>query len=155
MRRRAQTKREILPDPKYGNLVVAKLINYIMWDGEKDTARRVVYDAFDIIAKKTKKDPLDIFDEAIKNTSPLLEVKSRRIGGANYQVPRQVRGDRRLTLSLRWMIQASRTKKGQPMSIKLADEFMDAAKNTGSAVKKKEDTHRMAQANRAFAHFAW
>lgn len=155
MRRRAQTKREILPDPKYGNLVVAKLINYIMWDGEKDTARRVVYDAFDIIAKKTKKDPLDIFDEAIKNTSPLLEVKSRRIGGANYQVPRQVRGDRRLTLSLRWMIQVSRTKKGQPMSIKLADEFMDAAKNTGSAVKKKEDTHRMAQANRAFAHFAW
>lgn len=155
MRRRAQTKREILPDPKYGNLVVAKFINYIMWDGEKDTARRVVYGAFDIIAKKTKKDPLDIFDEAIKNTSPLLEVKSRRIGGANYQVPRQVRGDRRLTLSLRWMIQASRAKKGQPMSIKLADELMAAAKNTGSAVKKKEDTHRMAQANRAFAHFAW
>ena len=105
--------------------------------------------------KKTKKDPLDIFDEAIKNTSPLLEVKSRRIGGANYQVPRQVRGDRRLTLSLRWMIQASRAKKRQAMSIKLADELMAAANNTGNAVKKKEDTHRMAQANRAFAHFAW
>lgn len=155
MRRRAQTKRIIDPDPKYDNIVVARLINYIMWDGKKGTARSVVYDAFDVVAKKTKKDPLDIFDEAIKNTSPALEVKSRRIGGANYQVPKPVRGDRRLTLSLRWMIQAARAKKGQDMAQKLADEIMQAAQNTGTAVKKKDDTHRMAQANRAFAHFAW
>lgn len=155
MRRRAQSKREILPDPKYANPIVAKLINYIMWDGKKSTARSVVYDAFDIVSKKTKKEPLDVFDEAIKNTSPLLEVKSRRIGGANYQVPRQVRGNRRLTLSLRWMIQAARSGKGEDMAKKLATEIMQAAENTGSAVRKKETTHRMAQANKAFAHFSW
>lgn len=155
MRRRAQTKRIILPDPKYNNQVVAQLINYIMWDGKKSVARDVVYEAFDIVTKKTKKEPLDVFDEAIKNTSPLLEVKSRRIGGANYQVPKQVRGDRRLTLSLRWMINAARTKKGQKMAVKLSEEIMQASQNTGAAVKKKEDIHRMAQANRAFAHFAW
>jgi len=155
MRRRAQVKRNIAPDQKYNNVIVARLINYIMWDGKKSIARDVVYDAFDIITKETKKEPLDIFDEAIKNTSPLLEVKSRRIGGANYQVPKQVKGDRRLTLSLRWMINAARTKKGKGMADKLAAELIDASKNTGAAVKKKDDTHRMAQANRAFAHFAW
>lgn len=155
MRRRAQTKREILPDPKFGNPIVAKFINYIMWDGEKSVAREVVYEAFDIISKKTKKEPLDVFDEAIKNTSPLLEVKSKRVGGANYQVPRPVKGDRRLTLSLRWMIQAARSKKGQRIAEKLAEEIMQAAQNTGTAVKKREDTHRMAQANKAFAHFGW
>ena len=155
MRRRRQIKREIAPDPKFNNPVVAKFINYIMWDGEKSIARDVVYDAFDIIAKKTKKDALDVFDEAVKNTSPMLEVKSKRVGGANYQVPRQVKGDRRLTLSLRWIIQASRAKKGQRMAEKLSEEIMQAAKNTGAAVKKREDTHKMAQANRAFAHFGW
>jgi len=155
MRRRRQPKKEILPDPKFNNPIVAKLINYIMWDGKKSVALDVVYDAFDIVSKKTKKEPLDIFDEAIKNTSPMLEVKSKRVGGANYQVPRQVRGDRRLTLSLRWIIQAARSKKGQRMAEKLADEIMQAAQNTGTAVKKKDDTHRMAQANRAFAHFGW
>lgn len=155
MRRRAQIKKEILPDPKYDNQVVAKFINYIMWDGKKSVARKVIYEAFDLVAKKTKKDPIEIFDEAIKNTSPLMEVKSRRIGGANYQVPKQVKGDRRLTLSLRWMIQASRSGKGKPMATKLAEEIIQASQNTGTAVKKKEDTHRMAQANRAFAHFSW
>jgi small subunit ribosomal protein S7 len=155
MRRRRQEKRIILPDPKYNNVVVARLINYVMWDGKKSTARKVIYDAFDIVAEQTKKDPLEIFDEAIKNTSPLLEVKSRRIGGANYQVPKQVKGDRRLTLSLRWMIRAARDKKGKRMALKLADEFIQAAQNTGTSVKKKDDTHRMAQANRAFAHFGW
>ena len=155
MRRRRQPKKEILPDSKFDNPIVAKLINYIMCDGKKSVAVGVVYDAFDIVSKKTKKEPLDIFDEAIKNTSPMLEVKSKRVGGANYQVPRQVRGDRRLTLSLRWIIQAARSKKGQRMAEKLADEIMQAAQNTGTAVKKKDDTHRMAQANRAFAHFGW
>ncbi len=155
MRRRRQVKREILPDPKYDNPIVARFINYIMWDGEKSVAREVVYDAFDIIAEKTKKEALDVFDEAIKNTSPMLEVKSKRVGGANYQVPRPVRGDRRLTLSLRWMIQAARSKKGQRMAEKLAEELIQASLNSGAAVKKKDDTHRMAQANRAFAHFGW
>ena len=126
-----------------------------MCDGKKSVAVGVVYDAFDIVSKKTKKEPLDIFDEAIKNTSPMLEVKSKRVGGANYQVPRQVKGDRRLTLSLRWIILAARSRKGQRMAEKLADEIMQAAQNTGTAVKKKDDTHRMAQANRAFAHFGW
>ena len=155
MRRHRQIKREIAPDPKFNNPIVAKFINYIMWDGEKSIARDVVYDAFDIIAKKTKKDALDVFDEAVKNTSPMLEVKSKRVGGANYQVPRQVKGDRRLTLSLRWIIQAARSKKGQRMAEKLSEEIMQAAKNTGLAVKKREDTHKLAQANRAFAHFGW
>ena len=155
MRRRRQIKRVILPDPKFNNPIVARFINYIMWDGEKSVARKVVYDAFDIVAKKTKKEPLDIFDEAIKNTSPLLEVKSKRIGGANYQVPRQVKGDRRLTLSLRWMILAARSRKGQRMAEKLAEELIQASQNTGASVRKKDDTHRMAQANRAFAHFGW
>ena len=155
MRRRRQPKKEILPDSKFDNPIVAKLINYIMCDGKKSVAVGVVYDAFDIVSKKTKKEPLDIFDEAIKNTSPMLEVKSKRVGGANYQVPRQVKGDRRLTLSLRWIILASRSRKGQRMAEKLADEIMHAAENTGTAVKKKDDTQRMAHANRAFAPFGW
>ena len=155
MRRRRQPKRDILPDPRFNNVVVARFINYIMYDGEKSVARKVVYDMFERVAEKTKKDPIDIFDEEIKNTSPVLEVKSKRIGGANYQVPRQVKGERRLTLSLRWMIQAARAQKGRDMSEKLADEIMHAAENTGTAVKRKEDIHRMAHANRAFAHFGW
>ncbi|MBI1888474.1 MAG: 30S ribosomal protein S7 [Candidatus Spechtbacteria bacterium] len=155
MRRKRHPKREILPDSKYSNPIVAVLINYVMWDGEKSVARKIVYDAFGVIAEKTKKDPVEVFDEAIKNTSPMLEVKSKRVGGANYQVPKQVKGDRRLTLALRWIIQAARARKGTQMSSKLAEELMQAAENSGSAVKKKEDTHRMAHANRAFAHFSW
>lgn len=155
MRRKRHPKQEILPDPKYNNPIVARFINYIMWDGEKSVARKIVYDAFSVIAEKTKKDPLTVFDEAIKNASPMLEVKSKRVGGANYQVPKQVKGDRRLTMALRWMIQAARSRKGTNMSAKLAEELIQAAENSGAAVKKKEDTHRMAHANRAFAHFSW
>ncbi|OGZ58772.1 MAG: 30S ribosomal protein S7 [Candidatus Spechtbacteria bacterium RIFCSPHIGHO2_02_FULL_43_15b] len=155
MRRKPAPKRTLMPDHKYNNVVVSRLINYVMWDGKKSVARDVIYDAFDIIAEKTKQEPLDVFDEAIKNTSPMLEVKSRRIGGANYQVPKQVKGDRRLNLSLRWMIQAARSRKGATMAVKLAEEIISASKNEGEAVKKKENTHKMAHANRAFAHFSW
>ena len=155
MRRKPAPKRTLMPDHKYNNVVVSRLINYVMWDGKKSVARDVIYDAFDIIAEKTKQEPLDVFDEAIKNTSPMLEVKSRRIGGANYQVPKQVKGDRRLNLSLRWMIKAARSRKGATMAVKLAEEIISASKNEGEAVKKKENTHKMAHANRAFAHFSW
>jgi small subunit ribosomal protein S7 len=154
MRRKRNYKRDILPDPKFQNVVAAKFINRLMTRGKKSTAQRVFYGAFDIITKQ-QRDPLQIFDEAVKNVSPLLEVKSKRIGGANYQVPREVRGDRRLTLAIRWIIEAARAKKGKPMAQKLAEEFLAAAKNEGTAIKKKQDTHRMAEANRAFAHFSW
>jgi len=154
MRRKRQFKREILPDPKYQNVVAAKFINRLMTGGKKSVARGVFYDAFDIIAKQ-QKDPLQIFDEAIKNVSPAVEVKSKRIGGANYQVPREVRGERRLSLAIRWLIGAAQSKKGKPMAEKLAEELLLASKNEGNAIKKKLDTHRMAEANKAFAHFAW
>lgn len=154
MRRKRKYTRDILPDPKYQNVLVAKFINRLMTGGKKSTSQRVFYGAFDILAKQ-QKDPLQIFDEAIKNVSPYLEVKSKRIGGANYQVPREVRGERRLTLAIRWLIGAARAKKGQPMAVKLAEEFLAASKNEGSAIKKKLDMHRMAEANKAFAHFAW
>ena len=134
---------------------MAKFINYIMKEGKKSTAQRVVYGAFENIEKQIKKDPLEIFDQAVKNASPILEVKSRRIGGAHYQVPREVRGERRIALAFRWIIQAAKSKKGKPMSIKLAAELIEASQNQGAAIKKKQDTHRMAEANRAFAHFAW
>jgi len=134
--------------------MAAKFINRLMTGGKKSTAQRVFYGAFDIVAKQ-QKDPLQVFDEAIKNVAPVLEVKSKRIGGANYQVPREVRGERRLTLAIRWMIGAARAKKGKPMAVKLAEEFLAAAKNEGAAIKKRQDTHRMAEANKAFAHFAW
>lgn len=148
-------KREIQPDSVYQNVLVAKLINQIMKEGKKSVARKIVYRAFDIIKEKTKKDPLDVFEKALQNVSPLLEVKPKRVGGATYQVPMEVRGDRKITLSLRWIIAAAKTKKGRPMREKLAEELMLAAKNEGSAIKKREDVHRMAEANRAFAHFAW
>ncbi len=148
-------KHLIQPDPLYNDLTVAKFINQIMRKGKKTIARKIVYGAFDIIKEKTKKDPLEIFELALKNTSPLLEVKSKRIGGATYQVPVEVRGDRKLTLSMRWIIKGAKQKKGKPMKERLAGELMDAANNTGWAIKKKTDTHRMAEANRAFAHFAW
>lgn len=154
MRRPRKTKREILPDSRYQNVLVAKFINHLMEAGKKSVAQKVLYDAFDVLVAQ-KKDPLEIFDKAIRNVSPFLEVKSRRIGGANYQVPREVRGERKITLAFRWLINASRAKKGMPMSKKLAEELLLAAKNEGAAVKKKEDTHRMAEANKAFAHFAW
>lgn len=156
MRRKRNIKKEIKPDPKYDNTLVAKFINHLMKNGKKSVAQKIFYNAFDIIKKASKnKDPLEVFDEAIKNTAPLVEVKTRRIGGAHYQVPREVRGERRVTLAIRWIIQAAKTKKGKPMAQKLAEELIDASKNTGLAVKKKEDTHRIADANKAFAHFSW
>lgn len=154
MRRKRNYKRSILPDPKFQNMAVAKFINRLMTRGKKSIAQRVFYGAFDILAKQ-QKDPMQVFDEAIKNISPSLEVKSKRIGGANYQVPREVRGERKLTLAFRWMIEAARAKKGKPMAQKLAEEFLAASKNEGTAVKKKQDMHRMAEANKAFAHFSW
>jgi len=154
MRRKRVFTREILPDPKFQNLVAAKFINRLMTGGKKSVAQTVFYDACEIIEKQ-QKDPLQIFDEAIKNVSPMVEVKSKRIGGANYQVPREVRGERRLSLAIRWIIAAAQAKKGRPMAEKLAEELLAAAKNEGSAIKKKIDMHRMAEANKAFAHFAW
>lgn len=147
-------KRKINPDPKYNSLVIAKFINHIMRKGKKSVAQKIVYKAFDIIKEKTKKDPLEVFDLAIKNVSPDVEVKSRRIGGANYQIPVYANEARKLTLAFRWLIQVVRAKKGKPMSEKLALELIDASGNQGMAIKKKEDVYRMAQANRAFAHFA-
>ena len=155
MRRKKKEKKIIPPDPVYGNITVAKFINQVMRRGKKTIARKIVYQSFDIIKKKTGKEPLEIFDLALKNASPLLEVKPKRIGGATYQVPREVKGERKLTLAMRWIIQAAKSRKGKPMREKLAEELISAANNTGWAVKKKEDTHRMAEANRAFAHFAW
>jgi len=145
----------ILPDPVYNNVTVAKFINNIMKKGKKTIARKIVYGAFDIIKEKTKKEPLEVFETALENVGPLLEVKPKRVGGATYQVPREVRGDRRLALSFRWIILRAKSKKGKPMKEKLAEEIIDASNNTGWAIKKKTDTHRMADANRAFAHFAW
>ena len=147
-------KHQIAPDLVYDNTVVAKFINQIMRRGKKTIAGKIVYRAFDIVKEKTKKEPLEIFERALKNALPLLEVKSKRVGGATYQVPREVRGDRGMTLAMRWIIQAAKLKKRKPMREKLAEELIEAASNTGWAVKKKEDTHRMAEANRAFAHFA-
>lgn len=145
----------ILADPVHDSVVVAKFINQIMKKGKKTVAEKIVYDSFDIIKKKTKKDPLDVFEEALKNTSPVIEVKSKRVGGATYQVPIPVEKDRKMTLAMRWIIQAAKSKKGKPMSQRLAEEFMAAAENTGGAIKKRRDVHRMAEANKAFAHFAW
>lgn len=152
--RKAVKKRVILPDPVYDNIMVAQFINKIMRKGKKITARKIIYGAFDIIKEKIKKEPLEIFDLAIQNTSPLLEVKSKRIGGAVYQVPREVRGERKISLAMHWIILAAKSKKGKAMKEKLAEELIAASKNEGAAIKKKHDTHRMAEANRAFAHFA-
>ena len=146
-------KREVLPDPVYGSVVVAKLINSIMLDGKKGVAQKIVYDAFDQIKEITGEDPLEVFDKAMNNIMPVLEVKARRVGGANYQVPMEVRPARRQTLGLRWLTQYTRARGEKTMSERLAKELMDAAENTGASVKKKEDTHRMAEANKAFAHY--
>lgn len=154
MRGKQAIKRELRPDGKYGDRQVTKLINYVMYDGKKSTAERIVYDAFDIIGGETKENPLVIFESALKNIIPTVEVKSKRVGGANYQVPMPVRGDRRYALAYRWILAAARGKKGRAMAEKLADELMLAAKNEGEAVKKRADVQRMAEANRAFAHLA-
>ncbi|MDD5251921.1 MAG: 30S ribosomal protein S7 [Patescibacteria group bacterium] len=154
MRHKQAPKREIAPDPKYGNITVAKFINYVMRGGKKTVAQKIIYGAFDIIAEKTKQDPRDVFDNAFKNLQPTVEVKSKRVGGANYQIPIPVRGERRLALAFRWLIAATNAKKGRPMAQKLAEELIAAANNEGEAIKKKMDVHRMADANRAFAHFA-
>lgn len=155
MRRKKKVERLIKPDPLYDSTLVARFINYIMLQGKKSVARRVFYDALEQIKKETKQDPIAIFSKAVENISPVFEVKSRRVGGARYQVPREVRGDRRVTLALRWLKEAARSQKGKPMSVKLADEIIQASKNEGSAVKRKENMHKMAEANRAFAHFSW
>ena len=146
-------KREVLPDPVYGNIVVSKLINSIMLDGKKSTAQKIVYGAFDQIKEKTGEDPLDVFNKAMENIMPQLEVKARRVGGANYQVPVEVRPARRQTLGLRWLTAYTRARGEKTMAERLAKELMDAANNTGASVKKKEDTHKMAEANKAFAHY--
>lgn len=146
-------KRNILPDPKFNSVTIAKFINHIMERGKKSTAQKVVYDSFEIIKTKTKKDPLEIFDGAIKNVAPDVEVKSRRIGGGNYQIPIPVMGDRRNTLAYRWIIKAAKDRKGAPMRNKLAEELISAFNKEGSAIKKRTDTYKMAEANRAFAHF--
>ena len=148
-------KREILPDPMYGSVLVTKLVNSIMLDGKKGVAQKVVYGAFDIIKEKTDKEPLEVFTEAMANIMPSLEVKARRVGGATYQVPMEVRPARRQTLGLRWLTSYSRARSERTMAERLAGEIMDAANNTGSAVKKREDTHKMAESNKAFAHFRW
>ena len=147
-------KRPIAPDYKYNNVVVSKFINCVMKKGKKSIAQTIVYDAFDIIEKKEKTDPVEVFDRALKNVSPSLEVKSKRVGGANYQVPLQVRGDRRNILAMRWLLTAARAQTGKAMNERLAGEIIAASHNEGSAIKKKQDTERMAHANRAFAHFA-
>lgn len=156
MRRKVKNRNIVNPDFVYNSQKLEKFINYIMWSGKKETSRKIVYQAFEVIKEKTgNPNPLEIFDLAMKNAGPLTEVRSKRIGGANYQVPREVRAERRLALAMRWIRDAARKGKGKPMHIKLADELISASKNEGSAIKKREDTHKMAEANKAFAHFAW
>ena len=156
MRRKVQNKREILPDHLYNSPKVTKLINYVMIAGKKEAARKIVFGALAQIKEKQKvENPIEIFDGALKNITPQVEVRSRRVGGANYQVPIEVRPERRTALAFRWLIGAARGKKGKPMHIKLADELIAASKNEGDAVKKRETVHKMAEANKAFAHFAW
>lgn len=154
MRGKRAGSREIAPDNKYGSVLIAKLINYVMRDGKKSTATRVVYDAFEIIESEASRSAVEVFDEALKNVMPAVEVKSKRVGGANYQVPMPVRGERKYALAYRWLLLAARGKKGRPMCEKLAEELMLAAKGEGEAVKKRAEVQRMAEANRAFAHFA-
>ena len=148
-------KREVLADPIYGTKVLTKLINQVMQDGKRGTAQKICYGAFDIIKEKTGNDPMEVFEKGLNNIMPVLEVKARRVGGATYQVPMEVRPERRQTLGLRWLVSFAGNRGERTMMARLAGEIMDAANNTGGAVKKKEDTHRMAEANRAFAHYRW
>ena len=154
-RRRVAEKREVLPDPKFGSKLVSKFINSMLEDGKRSTAERILYDSFEAIKKKTGNDPLKVFKTAIDNIKPVLEVKPRRVGGATYQVPVEVRPQRRMSLAFRWLLQYTRARGEKTMSEKLAGEFLDAFNNTGATIKKKEDTHKMAEANKAFAHFRW
>ena len=156
MPRRGQTaKRDVLPDPLYNSKLVTRLINSVMYDGKKGVAQKIVYDAFDIIKEKTGNEPLDVFEQAMENVMPQLEVKARRVGGATYQVPMEVRPERRQTLGLRWITACSRQRSERTMKERLANEIMDAVNSTGGAFKKREDTHKMAEANKAFAHYRW
>lgn len=148
-------KHEIYPDAIYNSAIIAKLINQIMRNGKKNAARKIVYGALDIIKETTKKESMEVFDTAMRNAGPQLEIKPKRVGGATYQVPIEVKGDRKIALAIRWIIAGARSRKGRPMAEKLAQELMDAANNTGWAIRKRENTHKMAEANRAFAHFAW
>ena len=154
-RRHRAEKREIIPDPKFGDVVLTKFMNSVMYDGKKTTAEGIVYGAFDIIEEKTKTDPIEVFRQALENVAPAIEVRSRRVGGATYQVPVEVRPERRQALAIRWLIKAARARNDKTMVERLSGELMDAANNRGSAVKKREDTHRMAEANRAFSHYRW
>ncbi len=149
------TKRDVLPDPVYGSKLLTRFINKIMLDGKKGVAERIVYDAFDLVRAKTGKDPLEVFDAAMQNVMPLVEVRARRVGGANYQVPVEVRADRKTTLGIRWLVNYSRLRGERTMYERVAGEIMDASNGTGAAVKKREDTHKMAEANKAFAHYRW
>ena len=154
-RRRAQIKRQVEAHPVYGTKVITKFINSLMLDGKKTVAEKIVYRTFEIIKEKSQQDPLEVFNEAIKNVKPNLEVKSRRVGGATYQVPVEVRSDRAQALAIRWLIESSKKRGDKTMQERLSKEFLDASTNKGNAIKKKEDTHKMAEANKAFAHFRW
>ena len=154
-RRHRAEKREIIPDPKFGDLVVTKFMNSIMYDGKKSVAEQIVYGAFEIVETKLKSDPLQAFQQALDNVAPAIEVRSRRVGGATYQVPVEVRPERRQALAIRWLIQAARSRNDKTMIDRLSAELLDASNNRGNAVKKREDTHRMAEANRAFSHYRW
>ena len=149
------SKRDVLPDPIYNSKLVTKLINKMMIDGKRGTSQKILYAAFDIVRERTGNDPMEVFDQALKNIMPVLEVRARRVGGANYQVPVEVRPDRRTTLGLRWLVNYARLRGEKTMEERLANEIMDAANNTGASVKKREDTHKMAEANKAFAHYRW
>ena len=155
MRKRRAVKRDVLPDPIYNSKVVTKLMNAIMLDGKKGTAQKILYEAFDMVEKQTGKNAIDVYIEALKNISPALEVKSRRVGGSNYQVPIEVTDERAQTLALRWLVNYAKLRNGKGMAINLANEIIDAANGVGGAVKKREDTHKMAEANKAFAHYRW
>ena len=154
-RRHSAEKREVIPDPKFHDIVVTKFMNSVMYEGKKSVAESIVYNAFDIIEQKTKQSPLDVFRSALENVAPAIEVRSRRVGGATYQVPVEVRTERRQALAIRWLITAARARNDKTMVDRLSSELMDAANNRGNAVKKREDTHKMAEANRAFAHYRW
>lgn len=155
MRKRRAIKRDVLPDPLYNTKVVTKLINQIMKDGKRGKAQTILYDAFEIIKKQTHEEPNAVFEKAMENIKPILEVRSRRVGGSNYQVPSEVKADRAQALGLRWLVHYARLRGGKGMAINLANEIMDAANGTGASVKKREDTHKMAEANKAFAHYRW
>jgi len=154
-RRQKITRRQLLPDARYGSELVARFTNKVMERGKKGLAERIVYDAFDLLAERTGRDPLDVFQQALYNATPIIEVKPRRVGGATYQVPVQIEGQRRTSLAIRWLLQSARSRSGKTMSEKLAAELLDAFNNTGTTIKRREDTHRMAEANKAFSHYRW